>query len=65
MRFTGKTAFITGGGRGIGETFAKALAAKGAAVVLAELDLPAAEKVAAEIVEARGTGHGRVLRRIR
>ena len=54
MQFTGKTAFITGGGRGIGEVFAKALVAEGAAVVLAELDLTAAEKVAAEIVEAGG-----------
>jgi len=54
MQFKGKTAFITGGGRGIGEVFAKALAARGAAVVLAELDLPAAERVAGDIAEAGG-----------
>jgi len=54
MRFEGKTAFITGGGRGIGEAFARALAGQGAAVVLAELDLPAAEGVARDIVAGGG-----------
>ncbi len=43
MRFKDKVAFITGGGRGIGETYARALSAEGAAVVLAEIDLPAAK----------------------
>jgi NAD(P)-dependent dehydrogenase (short-subunit alcohol dehydrogenase family) len=54
MRFDGKTAFITGGGRGIGEVFAKALAAEGAAVVLAEIDMPAAESAAAGITRSGG-----------
>jgi 3-oxoacyl-[acyl-carrier protein] reductase len=54
VQFKGKTAFITGGGRGIGETFARALAAEGAAIVLAELDLPAAEQVAAAITASGG-----------
>jgi NAD(P)-dependent dehydrogenase (short-subunit alcohol dehydrogenase family) len=54
MQFEGKTAFITGGGRGIGEIFARALANEGAAIVLAELDLPAAEKVAGDIIAAGG-----------
>jgi len=49
MRFKDKVAFITGGGRGIGETYARALAAEGAAVALAEIDLPAAQAVAASI----------------
>ncbi|MGE5327398.1 MAG: SDR family NAD(P)-dependent oxidoreductase [Deltaproteobacteria bacterium] len=52
MRFKDKVAFITGGGRGIGETYARALAAEGAAVVLAEIDLPAAQGVAASIAES-------------
>ncbi|HEV3113356.1 MAG TPA: SDR family oxidoreductase [Candidatus Binataceae bacterium] len=51
MRFKDKVAFITGGGRGIGETYARALAAEGAAVVLAEIDMPAAQGVAASIAE--------------
>ncbi len=52
MRFKDKVAFITGGGRGIGETYARALAAEGAAVVLAEIDLPAAQSVAVSIAES-------------
>ena len=54
MRFKGKVAFITGAGRGIGETYARALVAEGAAVVLAELDLPAAQGVAASITDRGG-----------
>jgi NADP-dependent 3-hydroxy acid dehydrogenase YdfG len=40
---------VTGGGRGIGRATASAFAAHGAVVCLADLDLPAAEAVAAEI----------------
>jgi 3-oxoacyl-[acyl-carrier protein] reductase len=54
MRFSGKVAFITGGGRGIGETYARALVAEGAAVVLAEIDMPAAENVASSITAGGG-----------
>ena len=54
MRFKDKVAFITGGGRGIGETYARALSAEGAAVVLAEIDMPAAEGVAASIADRGG-----------
>src|SRR5215469_9265848 len=52
MRFKDKVAFITGGGRGIGETYARALAAEGAAVVLAEIDVAAAQSVAASIAQS-------------
>lgn len=53
MRFEGKTAVVTGAGRGIGEGYAKALAREGAAVVVAEIDAEHGERVAKEI-EADG-----------
>jgi 3-oxoacyl-[acyl-carrier protein] reductase len=52
-RFEGKVALITGAGAGIGRVFAKALAAEGAAIAVADVDGDAAERVAEEL---RGTG---------
>ena len=46
---TGKTALVTGAGRGLGQGMALALAEAGADIVIAELDLPAAEETAAEV----------------
>ncbi|GFH09589.1 uncharacterized protein HaLaN_04765 [Haematococcus lacustris] len=43
----GKTAIITGAGKGIGEAAALEMAAHGAAVVVCDLDGPAASSVAA------------------
>ena len=48
MDFTGKTAIITGSARGIGLTIAKKFAAKGANVVISDLDQDMVEKVAGE-----------------
>jgi 3-oxoacyl-[acyl-carrier protein] reductase len=45
----GKVAVITGGGRGFGKAFGSALAARGAHVVLADIDGDAAAAAAAEI----------------
>jgi 3-oxoacyl-[acyl-carrier protein] reductase len=52
-RLAGKTAYITGAGRGIGRAIALKLAADGANVVLNDLDQEPAAAVAAEI-EAMG-----------
>ena len=49
MRFTDKVGIITGAGGGIGQAYAEALAREGAAVVVADINLPGAESVAAGI----------------
>src|SRR3954462_13639606 len=49
MRFEGKVAVVTGAAQGIGEAYARALAAEGASVVVADLNAEAGEKVAADI----------------
>ncbi|KPI02237.1 SDR family oxidoreductase [Streptomyces mirabilis] len=52
MRFQDKVAIVTGAGRGIGEGYARALAAEGARVVVAELNEEQGERVAKEIGDA-------------
>lgn len=54
MRFGGKVAVVTGSGQGIGETYAKRLAAEGAAVVVAELNEEQGQRVAREINASGG-----------
>ena len=49
-----KTIFVTGGGRGLGAAICRDLAAAGASMVVADLNLGNAEKVAGEIKAAGG-----------
>jgi len=52
--FQDKVALVTGGGSGLGEAIGKSLAAKGAKVLLTDIDLDSAKRVAREIDEAGG-----------
>ena len=52
FRLDGRTALVTGGASGIGEATCRALAAAGAAVVIADLDLARAEALAAQLPAA-------------
>ena len=49
LRFSGRTAIVTGSGGGIGEAYARALHAEGANVVVAELDEARGTAVAASL----------------
>ena len=48
----GKVAIVTGGGSGLGEAIARALASKGVRVVVADINLKGAERVAGDIAGA-------------
>lgn len=54
--FSRQVAFITGGAGGIGSAAARRLVSEGAHVVLADLNLEGAEKVAAELNDQYGAG---------
>lgn len=54
MRFENKVAIVTGAAQGIGEAYAKALAAEGASVVVADLNEDSGKQVVAAIEEAGG-----------
>ncbi len=56
VRAAGKKAFITGGAGGLGSAMARKLAAEGAKVALADINLDGAKAVAAEIDAAWGPG---------
>lgn len=55
-RVSGKATFITGAARGLGAAIARALAAEGARVTLADIDVTGAESVAAAINTSIGAG---------
>ena len=54
-RFDGRTAIVTGAAQGIGEGYARALAAEGANVVVADLNRELGETVAKQIVADGGS----------
>jgi NAD(P)-dependent dehydrogenase (short-subunit alcohol dehydrogenase family) len=57
MEFQGKVAFVTGAGSGIGRASAKAFGARGAVVLIADINLEAAEETAHAISQAGGEAH--------
>ncbi|XAP78238.1 7-alpha-hydroxysteroid dehydrogenase [Citromicrobium bathyomarinum] len=54
FKLDGQVALVTGGGAGIGLAIAKTFASAGAAVMISDLDLPAAENAAGKIAKAGG-----------
>lgn len=54
LDFTGRTVFITGAASGMGEVAARSFAVRGAASVLADINLERAEAIAADIRAAGG-----------
>jgi NAD(P)-dependent dehydrogenase (short-subunit alcohol dehydrogenase family) len=55
---TGKVALVTGAARGIGLATARALAARGASVVIVDLDEASAQRAAAQVHDTRALGLG-------
>ncbi|MCZ4499338.1 MAG: short-chain dehydrogenase [Marmoricola sp.] len=58
MRFENKVAIVTGAAQGIGEAYAKALAAEGASVVVADLNEESGKAVVAAIEAEHSQGRG-------
>ena len=61
FRLDGKRALITGAGSGIGEATARLFAAQGAQILVADVQMDAAEQVAASIVKEGGSASALVL----
>src|ERR1700726_1997982 len=62
-RLDGKVALITGAGTGIGRATARAMAAEGAKVVVAEINAEAGEQTAQIVAQAKRGTHGLAPRR--
>ena len=58
MKLDGKVAIVTGAASGIGKAIAERYAREGANVVIADLNIDAANSVAAEIKSAGGEARG-------
>jgi 3-oxoacyl-[acyl-carrier protein] reductase len=52
VRFSDRTALVTGGAIGLGRAFARALVAEGAGVAIADIDADGADRTAAELVSS-------------
>jgi NAD(P)-dependent dehydrogenase (short-subunit alcohol dehydrogenase family) len=52
--FEGKVSIVTGGGSGLGEAISKLLASRGSSVVISDINLKSAERVAQEIASSGG-----------
>lgn len=59
MRLKDRVTIITGAGHGIGKAYAHRFAEEGAHVVIAEIDGPAGEQVAEEIIASEGSAWAR------
>jgi 3-oxoacyl-[acyl-carrier protein] reductase len=56
LRFAGKVVVVTGGGTGIGRRFGHRFAAKGASIVVADIDSAAGQRMVAELPAAGHAG---------
>ncbi|MCR2822819.1 bifunctional aldolase/short-chain dehydrogenase [Lederbergia panacisoli] len=62
LEFSRKVAFITGGAGGIGSKTARRLVSEGAHVVIADLNMEGAQKIASELNEAVGEGRAHAIK---